>query len=337
MHRITKNIGTSGSDLNTSPIVNSEIKRILICRPNKRLGNLLLITPLLQEVIATFPGSKIDLFVKGNLASSVFKNYENVDRIIRLPQKAFKHFAQYIHAWTSIKTTRYDLVINVVTNSSSGRLSARFANSKYKFFGDTDEDIQSKYSDYGHMAKFPVYGLRTYLNNGRAVENNKPIPTLDLRLSSSEIAEGEKKLRSLVNNDKATICLFTYATGDKCYPTSWWEDFYERLKTEYPGYNIIEVLPVENISNLSFKVPTFSSKDVREVGSLIANTQLFISADGGIMHLGSSAQAPTIGLFSVTNPENYQPYNDNSMGINTNISTIEELIEATHKILLNHS
>ena len=32
----------------------AEIKRILICRPNHRLGNLLLLTPLLQEVIETF-------------------------------------------------------------------------------------------------------------------------------------------------------------------------------------------------------------------------------------------------------------------------------------------
>ena len=56
-----------------------EIKRVLICRPNQRLGNLLLVTPLVQEITETFPHYKIDLFEKGTLAPKVFKNYGNVN------------------------------------------------------------------------------------------------------------------------------------------------------------------------------------------------------------------------------------------------------------------
>jgi hypothetical protein len=41
-----------------------------------------------------------------------------------------------------VKKHSYDIVINVVENSSSGRLSAQFVNSKYKFFGDDVDDIQ---------------------------------------------------------------------------------------------------------------------------------------------------------------------------------------------------
>jgi hypothetical protein len=48
----------------------------------------------------------------------------------------------------------YDIVINVVENSSS-RLSAQFVNSKYKFFGDDVDDIQLKHKDYEHIAKYP--------------------------------------------------------------------------------------------------------------------------------------------------------------------------------------
>jgi ADP-heptose:LPS heptosyltransferase len=46
-----------------------------------------MITPLLQEIEATFPGCKVDIFAQGSLAPVVFKNYENVDRIIQLPVK----------------------------------------------------------------------------------------------------------------------------------------------------------------------------------------------------------------------------------------------------------
>jgi len=38
------------------------VQSVLICRPNHRLGNQLLITPIVQEVIDVFPEAKIDLF-----------------------------------------------------------------------------------------------------------------------------------------------------------------------------------------------------------------------------------------------------------------------------------
>ncbi|MFN7014182.1 MAG: glycosyltransferase family 9 protein, partial [Bacteroidia bacterium] len=101
----------------------------------------------------------------------------------------------------------------------------------------------------------------------------------------------------------------------------------EKLKKEFKNLNIIEVLPVENVSQIAFKIPTFYSKDIRQIGSLIANTDVFISADSGIMHLASSVQTPTVGLFSVTDMDKYQPYNKNSLALNTNILSTNEIIK----------
>ncbi len=164
-------------------------------------------------------------------------------------------------------------------------------------------------------------------------ETDQPAPLLDLKLSDEELAEGKKELKQLVKNENPVICLFTYATGDKCYPKSWWENFYDRLKREYPDHNIIEMLGVENISNISFQAPAYSNKDIRKAGALIANTNLFIGADGGAMHLSSSVQVPTIGLFSITPVKSYEPYNPNSMGINTNsLSEVDDYIRIINGI-----
>lgn len=323
MHRLTKNIGYSKPSKKSDPILKSDIKRVLISRPNARLGNLLLITPLLEEVINTFPGCKIDLFVKGSLAPILFENYDNVDKIIQLPKKPFKSLLEYIKVWISLRQQHYDIAINVDKNSSSGRLSVKFSNSKFKFFGDpTTEDIQLKYNDYEHIAKYPVYNFRSFLNEIGFTSNNTPISALNLKLSNSEITEGKKTLENLVDNDKKTICIYTYATGDKCHSKSWWGKFYKRLKTKYPNYNIIEILPIENVSQINFKAPHFYSKDIREIGALIANTEVFIGADCGIMHLASSVQTPTVGLFSITEQKKYEPYCNHSIAINTNKTSI---------------
>jgi len=332
-HSLTKNIGSSQKNQVIDLTQKIEIKRILISRPNHRLGNLLLITPLVQEVIATFPDCKIDLFVKGGLAPIVFQNYENINYIIELPKKPFKNLIAYFQVWIKIKKQQYDIVLNVDKNSSSGRLSAQFANAKYKFFGENNDTIQLKHPDYEHIAKYPVYEFRSFLTKLGFQEKENPVPPLDLKLSAAELSEGKKTLDHIVPNHKKTISIFTYATDDKCYSENWWEDFYEQLKTTFEDYNIMEVLPVENISQIGFKAPTFYSKDIREIGSVIANTEIFIGADSGIMHLASSTLTPTAGLFSRANINTYKPYSNHSVAINTAIGDKEHWIKIINNII----
>lgn len=330
---LTKNIGNSHRNQAIDLTQKIEIQRVLISRPNHRLGNLLLITPLVQDVMATFPDCKIDLFVKGGLAPIIFENYKNIDTIIELPKKPFKNLIAYFKVWVRIKIAKYDIAINVNKNSSSGRLSAQFAEAKYKFFGAEDATLLAKYNDYGHIAKYPVYEFRSFLTELGLPENTNSVPSLDLKLSANELAVGKKTVDALVPATKKTISIFTFATDDKCYSTDWWDEFYAALLKEFPDYNILEVLPVENVSQIDFKAPTFYSKDVREIGAVIANTAVFIGADSGIMHLASASLTPTVGLFSRPNQVTYAPYNNNSIAINTNTSSTQEIIKAIKDVL----
>jgi ADP-heptose:LPS heptosyltransferase len=333
MREMTRNLGKA--DLNLPANVNTpeKIQRVLISRPNHRLGNLLLITPLIQEVADTMPGVKIDLFVGGNIGSVLFKNYQPIDRIIQLPKKPFKDPIRYAKGLVSLKRRRYDIAINVVFNSSSGKLAVQFANAKYRFPCEITDEMKLKFADYDHMAKFPVYSFRNYAAKLGFPESSKPVPDLDLRLSAAEIQEGKKTLDGLIHNDKKTICLYTFATGVKCHSAEWWEEFYALLKNQYPQYNIVELLPIENVSQISFKAPSFYSKDLRLIGSFIANTSVFVGADSGMMHLASASKTPTIGLFKKVNIGTYAPYNENSAGINTNDMGMDGVMKSVDNVL----
>lgn len=334
LKKLTGGIGSSNATKQTVPIYKSTIKRVLISRPNHRLGNQLLITPLVQEIVNTFPSCKIDLFVKGNVASIIFENYDNIDRIIKLPRKHFKQLIKYIGGWLKLKQRHYDLVVNVVGFSSSGRLSTRFSRATYKFYGDDKPELQATYADYQQIAKRPVYNFRHYLSELGIPEGAKPMPLMSLHLSESELAKGNLLLEKLVPRKEAkTICLYTFATGAKCYSESWWTDFLDRLKSTYPDYNILEVLPVENVSKINFTEPSYYSRDIREMGAVIANTSIFITADCGVMHMASASGTPTIGFFSVTTLEVYEPYNPGSKGLNTENLTLNEIFNEIHHIL----
>jgi ADP-heptose:LPS heptosyltransferase len=333
MHRLTRNVGKSNIDNRFVTPKQSEIKKILICRPNHRLGNLLLVTPLLEEVAATFPESRIDLFVKGNAAHDIFRNYDIIDRIISLPRKPFNQPLAYLGGWLQLKLRQYDMVINVDKKSASGRLSTKWASARYRFFG---EENSNPIADARHIAKSPIYNFRAGLKKIGIDEYNGNVPQLNLKLSDEEIAIGQKILAKLTGDNRKTISLFTYATGNKCYSEDWWKKFYEKLKCRYSDYKIIEILPVENISKIAFKAPVFYSRNIREIGALIANTKVFIGADSGIMHLASAAGTPTIGLFSVTDETKYKPYNPKSLAINTSKASLKSCFKALNEILLQN-
>jgi ADP-heptose:LPS heptosyltransferase len=326
-----KNIGPQNGKIDPN-----EIKRVLISRPNHRLGNLLLITPLVQEVSQTFPNCTIDVFVKGNVAPIVFENYKNIGQIIKLPKKHFDELSAYLKGWISLRKNQYDLAINVEQNSSSGRLSIKLAHSKFKFFGGMNEEDQSQYDNYGHIAKQPVYNLRNYLAQFGIQNNNKTVPPLLIKLSDAERKAAKEVLDQLVPATKKTIAIFTFATGAKCYSVEWWAVFYQRLLKEFPDYNILEVLPVENVSQIGFKAPSFYSKDIREITAFFSNTAVFVGADSGMMHLASAAQTPTVGLFSVTNVDKYKPYNPGSCAIHTDQTGLEDWIKTIREVLKNN-
>jgi ADP-heptose:LPS heptosyltransferase len=333
MFFLTNRIGKKITKEDKNEIIREDVKRVLICRPNHRLGNQLLLTPLVQEVFATFPNCTIDLFVKGGLDPIIFKNYDYVENIIQLPKKHFKQIVLYLKGWSVIRKTKYDIAINAVKNSSSGRLATRFAKAKNHIFGENENEFDDNYTDAVHMAKYPIYSFRDYIAAHGIKSDNHKLPFIDIKLSAEELAEGKIKHDVLLQNNKQTICLFTNATGNKCYSKVWWLDFYENLKIKFPNQNIIEILPVENTSMIDFQATSFYSKDIRAMASLMASTSVFIGADSGIMHLASAAHIPVLGLFSGLNMEKYKPYNFNSLGFNTNDSDNESIYKSIQAIL----
>lgn len=331
--RITKNIGKSNFnktyDLQDLP----EIKRVLICRPNHRLGNLLLITPVVQEIRAQFPDCKIDLFVKGGLAPVIFENYKNIDSFIILPKKPFKYLFKYVRTWFKIRKKHYDMTFNVASKSSSGKLATKLSKSTFKFYGDEFEDQNSSDKNLNHIAIKPVINFRKFIQSAGYDNQDGNIPGLNIKLDLNEIEAGKVTLGKIASEKKETICIFTFATGNKCYSKSWWITFFEKLKNQYKNYNIIEILPVENVSQIDFKTLSFYSRDIRKIAALIANTSIFIGADSGIMHLASSSLTPTIGLFSVTDEKKYHPYNNGSKAINTNANSGLDCFTELNRIL----
>ncbi|WP_347427276.1 glycosyltransferase family 9 protein [Leeuwenhoekiella sp.] len=297
----------------------SEIK-VLITRPNHRLGNQLLLTPLIQEINKQFPNCKIHLIVNGNLSYILLSNYQCVETIFNLPKKPFNNIIGYLKKSLSLILNKYDIAIVGCEDSNSSKIFVKLSRAKLKIYNSGTNKLNKP----EHIAKIPVYNLRKFMNPSEGSTHR--YPKLSIKLSRQEIEKGDQLIKALFNGEKKTICIFTFATGNKCLSKKWWLKFYKELKTEFTDYNILEILPNENVSQINFKSVHFYSNNLREIASVIENSVVFIGADSGIMHLSSSTNTTTFGLFNVTNSKTYEPYGDKNESVKTNSLKISEII-----------
>ncbi len=334
---LTKNVGEIKIPKDGNPIKPDEIKSILIIRPNHRLGNQLLVIPLVEELMAAFPNAKIDLFLKGGLGPILFQHFDPVNRIMRMPRKPMKELGKYIKSWFAVKSYKYDMVINVVNTSSSGRLITNMSRGRYKFFDIEEEEAAAKSKqfqyDFKHIAKASILSLREYLAQLGYDRRHEPIPLMRLRLTDEERQKGKRELEAIADSSKKTICIFTYATRDKCYTKDWWKDCYESLQEKFPDCNIVEMLPAEKVSQVDFAAPHYYSRDIMEMTGFLAACDVFIGADSGIMHLSSASGVATIGLFKVTKAIKYEPYGPKNIAVDTTQVPMRKLMEQVQDYL----
>ena len=290
--------------------------RVLIVRPNHRLGNQILISPIIAELIKAMPSCKIDLLLQGNLGPVLYEHVTQTDKFITLPRKPFKELGRYFKTIWNLRAKEYDFAINAVQSSSSGRLYTVLSNARYKIIGqENDPAIINSTTDSRHIAKYQLYTMRNYFEQLQIpIETGKATP-LTIFLTEQEKENGKIILDSLVPASQKTIAIYTFATGAKCLPPAWWNPFYERLKTTYPHHNILEILPAENVSQIDFRATSWYSRELREMAGVMSNCEVWIGADCGIMHLAVASEIPTLGLFSGYNYAQYAPYNEGSKAI----------------------
>jgi len=292
---------------------------VLIIRPNHRLGNQLLISPLIQEVHNQIPHCQIHLLTNGALSTIIFENYEYVTKINELPKRPFENLISYLKTSIKVLSKTYDMAMLGNESSNSGKIFLKLCRARHKVY-NSGSFLENKPQ---HIAKYPIYN---FLVNQQGVIESDLInyPKMDIKLSEKEVEEGRKMLSALFNKTEKIIAIFTYATGNKMLSKEWWQAFYLSLKIEFPHHQILEILPKENISQIDFNAVQFYSLDIREIAALIEACSFFVGADSGMMHLAASTNTTTFGLFNVTNPAVYKPYgNDNYSFLTTAFSHFE--------------
>ena len=295
------------------------IQRILICRISHSLGNTLLITPLIREIEACFPGAQIDVLTRSAVSDAIFGTFFSVGNNFRLPAHGFRHPLRWLEVLRGIRRTHYDLVIDPCLRSQTGRLMLLLAKSRFKL-GFSDERAGTTLTHVVDaptipmpVGQLPVFLLRSAL--GVVAPRAYPVP--DLALTGTEHQQGRAALGRLTarfagNNEKpGVIGIFANATGHKLLGNEWWRKFMAALEPHCGAYSLVEIVPMSGKSLLDERYPAYYSSDIRKLASVLSGLSRFISADCGIMHLACASGAPVTGIFTVTDAAEWGPYGPN--------------------------
>lgn len=317
----------------------SEIRRVLICRPNHRLGNLLLLTSLLVEFQRVLPMAKVDIVLAGDRSAELFRTFPNVGHLHVLSRRMVRHPIAIVRTVMRVRRASYDLAVDPCENSQSGRFLMAVSGASRMIGIPRRSTARPSATSAAptHMAQWPVFLLRRALSADRSMVD-RDYPVLTLQLTQDERREARKALDAVIPaeggpSDGTTIGVFADATGAKRYREDWWQRLVAALRAQHPDWAIVEIAPPDGRSRLSSRFPIFSSPSPREVAAVIANMACFISADCGVMHLASASGTLTIGLFCVTDMAKYAPYGPRSHAIDTNGKQPEDIARLANEVI----
>jgi ADP-heptose:LPS heptosyltransferase len=317
-----------------------EINSIVIIRPNYRIGNLIFLTPLINELEKQLPNAKIDIIVGMKLAGKILEPMPNVNKVIDIPRKLLLHPLEMLHYIKSVRATKYDIALNISGGSTSAQIVSLLVKAKYK----ASFHSEKLWADFSHIQE---RGKLTHQHMGLEVleflrffdlEIPKNTLSLDIKLTNKELAEAKNDLENLLreNNlkqEKNIVTIFRNARFDKKISDEWWSKWVDILLEKEKNIIIIDILSPDIPKKLNNKVISYSNKNLRLLGAFFKFCDLYVSADTGPMHLAVASGAKVLALFNRTDIAIYGALGEHNKTIDIEELTIEDVAELTLKQL----
>lgn len=315
----------------SEPPAGAAVQRIVVIRPNHRLGNNVLLTPLLAALEREYPGASVDIVTGGHAAAEIFSGYRNVGAVLSFPAKSARHPLQSLGLLSRLLSSRYDLAVDPVTRSRGGRALLGLVRARQRVGFRWDHWWRDRGLTHSvraenvspHLAQCAVQLVQ---------RSPAPMPTLDLRLAAAEQERGLAEVRRVLPNlltGRLLVGVYATATAAKNYPAQWWQTVIAAIQQRFPAVEIVEFAPHDGQSRLGNRYPLLVCGRPREMCAVLSAVPVIITGDCGVMHLAVAARSQVIGLFKVTDPAKYAPYGNGSAAI---IAQDDEAAQAASQI-----
>ena len=319
-------------------------RRILVLRP-RALGDVLLVTPALRALKASFPDAALHVAVDDGLAALLRRN-PSIDRLWLLPRRRPRRRDWWSLAW-QLARQRFDLVIDL-HGSPRTALLARLA-------GRHDR------VGYALRGRGRLYNQRIRRDSDRrgrralqyAAQVNLDIAarcgalaarTDDASLVFVADAAIDARMRALLERDfpgRPRVGVAAAGTWQaKTYAPAAWAQVADRLVEA--GCEVLLLWgpgeqPTAQAVQEAMRTPAplAPPTDLDELAGLVAGLDLLVCTDSGVKHLAVARGTPTLTVFGPTSPAAWMPPSGPHAWVRTRLPCVEcNLTRCAHHLCM---
>ena len=320
----------------------SKIDKVLIIRQDRRIGNLILTTPLIQKTKTVFPNADIDILIaKSNLI--LCEDNPHLNRIYPFDHTGFIYNPfRFLKLISTLRKNKYSVLIE-----SSKPSSVSFLNGYLAYL--TKSPIRIGFEN-GSGSIFTNFHVKPDLTRHYSEIQQDLVNFLSTEESylQPHIFPNEieaKKMRTLLNEKfnitehGRIIGIWIGARGKKKWNIENFIKLFNRIKseTEYFPILVFGIEEGEDFAGINKeKYSAFRIIDLKNLKSFILSSDVFICGDTGPLHFSYALGTPTIGIFLEDSYERYG-YTDGEKNLIVKPSNpetmIDEIIKSINKIL----
>lgn len=285
----------------------ADTRRILVLRLNKRLGNILFLTPMLRSLAATFPAARIDVVIQNPAQATLLESLPGIGHV----WVQGKSVTGILRLLRTVRREKYDLAIDPNGNSASNRFALALAGARQRLgFATSDQWVSLTHASPRASSRHPAIQGVELLTGAIADYHVEPFDTLAVFPGAKARQAAENHWHRALNSRDArrpVIGFFAHATGRKQLSRQWWQTWITAMQAQAPEAMLLEILPGPDTARLADDIAAVSIEPLDELSAVLGRLDVFVAADSGPMHLAAASGIPVVGLFRATSPQIYAP------------------------------
>ncbi|OGF47169.1 MAG: hypothetical protein A2231_09440 [Candidatus Firestonebacteria bacterium RIFOXYA2_FULL_40_8] len=290
----------------------SNISKVLIVRLDK-VGDLILSTPVFENIKKTIPGSKITALVR-SYNSGVLKNNPFIDQILEYDKFADRQ---------KLKTDNYDLAINLIYDFSlESSCACYLSRAKYRA-GYKDQYSKEFLNIMIEKDKAPKYELLRNLDILKSLGFKTDVKKSRLYPAKSEDDYTSAYFESIGVEKNDLIIGFNPGTGRKRreWPLEKYVALGKVLTVKYNARIIVlwgsadKTIALKIVKSIGPNAFMACKTDIVQLASLLKRFKLLVCGNTGPAHAAIAMDVPLVGLYGENDHINWTPEDKSKLRI----------------------
>ena len=290
----------------------SKVKKILLVRQDRRLGNLILTLPVVSAIRKKFPQSHMGYLADGKFAE-VLAMCPEIDEVFVITKSSFWNPFQFLSIIKKIRKTGFDMTVDLsdennfslsnafLTYLSQAPIRVGYEKAQNKGFLNLEVPIIHK----------ERHVIERHLDLLRFLAGEAPTPEFNLKIDSQNKSWAENYLaKQNVSGNDFLIGIHIGGRGKKRWGIENFAEIINWLTKE--NYKVIifwgkeeeKFLP-DLIKKSNDKIIISDLLAMQKLAAVIKRCNLFISSDTGPMHLVVALKVPTLAIFTDSDVKKY--------------------------------